>query len=80
MPLLAFISKIAEGLATANKAPRAVDRPSKTTSLNDVPAAKHKLSQPLRCNDGRYDSLHHWPEYLSTMVNCSLSKVGNRPV
>lgn len=80
MSLLAFISKIAECLGTANKAPRAVGRPSKTTWMNDVPAAKHKLSQPLRFNDGRYDSLHHWPEYLSTMVNCSLCKVGNRPV
>ena len=78
MSLLMFISKITEGLGTANKVPRAVGRPSKRKSMNDVPTAKHKWSQLQPCNGARYDSMHHWPEYRITKLNCRLCKVGNR--
>ena len=55
MSLLTFISKIAEGLGSANKVRRGVGRPSKRKSTDNVPAAEHKSSQPLPCNDARYD-------------------------
>ena len=42
MPLLTFISKIVEGLGSANKVPRGVGRPSKKKSTDDVPAAKYR--------------------------------------
>ena len=57
MSLLTFISKTEEGLGTANKSPRGIGRPSKRKSTNDVPASKHKSSQPLPCNEARYDGL-----------------------
>ena len=80
MSLLMFISKIAEGLGSANKVPRGVGRPSKRKATGDVPAARHKPSQPLPCNDARYDGMHHWPEYRSNKLNCRLCKVGNSRV
>ena len=75
LSLLTFICKIAEGLGTANKVPRGTGKPRK--SMHDVPAAKHKSSQPLPSHDARYDGMHHWPEYGSNKLSCSLCKVGN---
>ena len=40
LSLLTFISKIVEGLGSADKVPRGVGRPSKRKSTDDVPAAK----------------------------------------
>ena len=77
MSLLTFISKIVEGLWSANKVPRGVGRPSKGKLTDNVPAAKHKSSQPQSCNDARYDGMHHWPEYRSNKLNGRLYKVGN---
>lgn len=72
--------EISEGLGTANKVPRAVGRPSKRKSTDDVPAARHKSFQPLPCNDVPYDRIHHGPENRSIKFNCRLSKLGNRRV
>ena len=57
--LLTFISKIEERLGTAKKVQKGVDRLSKRKSTNDFPAAKHKSSQPLPCNEAGFYGMHH---------------------
>ena len=73
LPLVQFVTKIADALILASKPKQAVGRPKRLSSEIEGPSTKkgRHSAIPFPPVDSRYDGMCHWPEMKEKRTDAS---------